>query len=133
MTKSQTEFFKMLDKKIDEVCVIPTFFNFSVHVVVFFQVSCLQVLLLLLQVLSDVKLVIRTVISQSCGNTKYYYLRSARQTTTRLRQNVYEIHECVRVFLYVTFIEWKFKKVFHTQIRTLNGKIFFQIVAGLWT
>ena len=105
MTKSQTEFFKMLDKKIDEVCVIPTFFNFSVHVVVFFQVSCLQVLLLLLQMFCDVKVSNKNCHSQSCGNTKYYYLRSARQTTTRQRQNVYEIHECVRVFLYVTFIE----------------------------
>lgn len=47
MTKSQTEFFKMLDKKIDEVCVIPLP-PFCVHVVFFFQVSWLQVLLLLL-------------------------------------------------------------------------------------
>lgn len=35
MTKSQTEFFKMLDRKIDEVCVIPLP-PFCVHVVVFF-------------------------------------------------------------------------------------------------
>ena len=35
MTKSQTEFFKMLDKKIDEVCVIPLP-PFCVHVVGFF-------------------------------------------------------------------------------------------------
>lgn len=56
MTKSQTEFFKMLDKKIDEVCVIPLP-PFCVHVVVFFQVSWLQVLLLLLQVLCDIKVI----------------------------------------------------------------------------
>ena len=36
MTKSQTEFFKMLDRKIDEVCVIPLP-PFCVHVVVFFS------------------------------------------------------------------------------------------------
>ena len=56
MTKSQTEFFKMLDKKIDEVCVIPLP-PFCVHVVVFFQVSWLQVLLLLLQVLCAIKVI----------------------------------------------------------------------------
>ena len=56
MTKSQTEFFKMLDRKIDEVCVIPLP-PFCVHVVVFFQVSWLQVLLLLLQVLCAIKVI----------------------------------------------------------------------------
>ena len=56
MTKSQTEFFKMLDKKIDEVCVIPLPPS-CVHVVVFFQVSWLQVLLLLLQVLCGIKVI----------------------------------------------------------------------------
>lgn len=56
MTKSQTEFFKMLDKKIDEVCVIPLP-PFYVHVVVFFQVFWLQVLLLLLQVLCAIKVI----------------------------------------------------------------------------
>ena len=56
MTKSQTEFFKMLDRKIDEVCVIPLP-PFCVHVVFFFQVSWLQVLLLLLQVLCGIKVI----------------------------------------------------------------------------
>ena len=72
MTKSQTEFFKMLDKKIDEVCVIPLP-PFCVHVVFFFQVSWLQVLLLLL--LCGMKVINKELSFPFCGNIKLLTLK----------------------------------------------------------
>ena len=103
MTKSQTEFFKMLDKKIDEVCVIPLP-PFCVHVVVFFQVSWLQVLLLLLQVLCGIKVINKELSLPFLWQHKIVSLKG----------------------------DWHGGGEKTKQIGTFNRKIFLLIV-GLWT
>lgn len=103
MTKSQTEFFKMLDRKIDEVCVIPLP-PFCVHVVVFFQVSWLQVLLLLLQVLCGIKVINKELSFPFLWQHKIVSLKG----------------------------DWHGGGEKTKQIGTFNRKIFLLIV-GLWT
>ena len=102
MTKSQTEFFKMLDRKIDEVCVIPL--PPCVHVVVLFQVSWLQVLLLLLQVLCGIKVINKELSFPFLWQHKIVSLKG----------------------------DWHGGGEKTKQIGTFNRKIFLLIV-GLWT